>query len=772
MGGLVARSYIQGLQYDSDQGWHVDREKYGQDISKLLMLGTPNHGAFIAFRIFYADVRDEEATIFGRINADDGAPAYAQMTPGSDFMYQLNSVPPEPLYNEAETARTYLVVAGTDEGRPDAHDEINGQQDGFVAISSASMLDDGVPLTTIDLRHSHVKYALANDETTSAEAIAFLKGDNYTPSLEKPQSGNITSENEGILTLRLNVDGVENWSIDQDKKRLLVRSFGDNIGVFNNSEAGITYDYSGRLQRIEDRSEKENRFFYINGFNLNDIGLGAPSSEQYNMYLCSSVDSDQCSPYGVFRSIPFKGLQSTMAEINLSKGQLAILNSANFIVDCTVAECEQSQSTIASKSVSSSQYRVDAATEEVVFHLTSPDGFDASDMDLVTPGGQRISPSDAQSDPNLEFLEDPETGFAFYYVNNPARGVWQVEYNASIANANLAAPVLGTVNLDVTFARERYNVGQLVEFDVALSGTALTGPEAEASLTVVTDDDQVVDLGPVPLGEGSQGTWRGDFTATQAGRYRLTIDVEGTLESEPVSRRTFATVAISDDSPASCVASGFTESLNNEARRIEIAINDPEGIDTFSFVGPDPNSDGVLPFLQNLNVQLISADGAGVERVIQDANNPNYDVYWQSTDAENPPRQVTMHLTQADPEIPEAGYFLQVVNGCGTKTIIDPPRDFAVQTPESFALDSNYPNPFSGATTIQFALPQSEQVEVTVYDALGRRVATLVDQELPAGRHEVTWDGRTLSSPLSSGVYFYRLQAGDFTATRRMTLVR
>ena len=773
-GGLVARAYIQGIIYDDEQEEYTQGE-YGQNISKLLMVGTPNHGAFIAFRIFYANVPDEVTPFFGRINADDGAPAYAQMTPGSDFMYQLNSASPEPLYSGAETAHTYLVVAGTDEGGVDAHDEIDGQQDGFVAVSSASMLDDGIPITTINLSHSPVKYALANDELISDGALAFLTGDSYSPPLEKPQSG-ITSENEGILTLQFGSDQ-EGWLSNLSLDLLGVFSSGNRFEIYKYDPFGVVSEKAifELLLKIQDSSETEGRFFYATEeVGPNDIGLEASNSGVYDFYLCRGAGSVGCFPYGVFRSIPFEGLRTTMAQISLSPGQLVILNTEVSIPfdDCQDPECEPNQSVIASKSVSSSRYRIDAATEEIVFHLTSPDGFDASDMELVTPGGQRISPSDAQSDPNLEFLEDPETGFAFYYVNNPERGVWQVEYNASIANVNLAAPVLGTVKLDVNFARERYNVGQLVEFAVSLSGTTLTSPDAEVSLTVVTDDEQVVDLGTVPLSEVSQGTWRGDFTATQSGSYRLAVDVEGALDSESVSRRTFATVQVNGSSSGTCLASDFSESLNNEARRVEIVINDPEGIDTFSFVGPDPNSDGVQPYLENLNVQLVSADGAGVERVIQDANDPNYDIFWQAIDAESPPKQVAMHLTQADPEIPEAGYFLQVVNTCGTKTIIDPHRDFAVQAPESFALDSNYPNPFSGTTTIQFALPQSEQVELTVYDALGRRVATLVDQELPAGRHQVTWDGRTLSSPLSSGVYFYRLRAGDFTATRRMTLVR
>lgn len=98
--------------------------------------------------------------------------------------------------------------------------------------------------------------------------------------------------------------------------------------------------------------------------------------------------------------------------------------------------------------------------------------------------------------------------------------------------------------------------------------------------------------------------------------------------------------------------------------------------------------------------------------------------------------------------------------------------------PVSFALRQNYPNPFwSGATSrsagnpvtsIQFAVPSAQFVSLKVYDMLGKEVATLVDEKKPAGHYHVVFDARNLPS----GIYFYRLRAGDFAATRKMLLVR
>ena len=91
-------------------------------------------------------------------------------------------------------------------------------------------------------------------------------------------------------------------------------------------------------------------------------------------------------------------------------------------------------------------------------------------------------------------------------------------------------------------------------------------------------------------------------------------------------------------------------------------------------------------------------------------------------------------------------------------------QNIASTLPTEYALFQNYPNPFNPSTTIRFALPTETYVCVTVFNVLGQVVATLVDEKLPAGYHQVTWD--TKNHP--SGVYFYRLQTKDFTHTLKL----
>jgi hypothetical protein len=104
--------------------------------------------------------------------------------------------------------------------------------------------------------------------------------------------------------------------------------------------------------------------------------------------------------------------------------------------------------------------------------------------------------------------------------------------------------------------------------------------------------------------------------------------------------------------------------------------------------------------------------------------------------------------------------------------------DVTVDAPTKFSLEQNYPNPFNPVTKIKYEIPgqarnDNTQVTLKVYDILGNEVATLVNEQKPAGTYEVEFNVAQVSRPeLSSGIYFYQLKAGSFVETKKMVLLR
>ena len=108
--------------------------------------------------------------------------------------------------------------------------------------------------------------------------------------------------------------------------------------------------------------------------------------------------------------------------------------------------------------------------------------------------------------------------------------------------------------------------------------------------------------------------------------------------------------------------------------------------------------------------------------------------------------------------------------------ITDVDNENTLTTTEYYSLEQNYPNPFNPSTKIKYTIPsviasetkQTQMVSLKVYDVLGNEVATLVNEEKPAGNYEVQFD----ASGLASEIYFYKLRAGSFVETKKMILIK
>jgi len=119
-------------------------------------------------------------------------------------------------------------------------------------------------------------------------------------------------------------------------------------------------------------------------------------------------------------------------------------------------------------------------------------------------------------------------------------------------------------------------------------------------------------------------------------------------------------------------------------------------------------------------------------------------------------------------------YDLRDKNGAILSSgVIEHRLEITSSIPGEYSLKNNYPNPFNPATTIEFDIPVSGKVILKIFNLLGEEITTLVEEEFEAGRHSVKWEGLNNAKELvSSGVYFYSIKAGSFSAVKKMILIR
>ncbi|MFH0990818.1 MAG: cytochrome c3 family protein [bacterium] len=163
--------------------------------------------------------------------------------------------------------------------------------------------------------------------------------------------------------------------------------------------------------------------------------------------------------------------------------------------------------------------------------------------------------------------------------------------------------------------------------------------------------------------------------------------------------------------------------------------------------------------------------------VIYRGTNANFDPATSSPIADN-----VKDLTYIDKLVQTGSYVYKIkaVDNAGNQSayttsgaVLTGVSDLEQGIPTEFALNQNYPNPFNPSTQISFALPKESQVKVTIYSINGNKIATLIDDHMTAGYKNVVWNGKdSRGNIVSSGVYLYRIEAGDFAASKKMMLMK
>ena len=196
-------------------------------------------------------------------------------------------------------------------------------------------------------------------------------------------------------------------------------------------------------------------------------------------------------------------------------------------------------------------------------------------------------------------------------------------------------------------------------------------------------------------------------------------------------------------------------------------------------------TDGLEPFAR----QAGNAHGVAFGGV--DAVTGHITILYSDSDLESPEQELFLRVHQFDDSamqwvliggsvdtshnevrsgIREPGVYALFTTSVSTGSIDDPgPKTL----PKRFELSQNYPNPFNPSTTIAFELPTKGHVELTIFNILGEKVTTLVNQVLPAGRHSVEWNATDVRGrSVASGVYLYRIKSGETVISKKMMLVK
>ena len=166
----------------------------------------------------------------------------------------------------------------------------------------------------------------------------------------------------------------------------------------------------------------------------------------------------------------------------------------------------------------------------------------------------------------------------------------------------------------------------------------------------------------------------------------------------------------------------------------------------------------------------LAAGSGTVANLVFEVNDPTVDVInLEAIERENPHHSLTFIYSHRDDESVQ---FVRSVPEFGSATVALS-NTTSDNLPTTFGLEQNYPNPFNPTTQIEFSLPVASNVDLTVFNVLGQEVKSVFSGEMPAGNHTVTWDGTSgTGNSVSSGVYFYRLEAGNFVETKKMMLLK
>jgi hypothetical protein len=321
-------------------------------------------------------------------------------------------------------------------------------------------------------------------------------------------------------------------------------------------------------------------YFSMNTYGLNHIGFGFPDGTYRLIFRREIYGWDAFTYKTVKDALEFKNRRTTMADVEFTRGERAILGAVNY--KKTVQDKKRTPGV--------ETYSIDSSINEMVFMLNPETGsLENHNMRLITPGGIQIDPAYAQNHVDMDFQENIADGFAFFYVNNPEPGQWQLTYNPALT-VKSAAPVIGDLDVQAVIPDAEYDIDDTVPVEVLIPGqTACASPAISATLYFSSNDGETwANAGAVALAPKLEGTgYDGFFKPSGKGVYRVAVSFECAVQSETVTRETEAVIR-ADDYAGDVDHSGTIDLADAIYSLMVSSGNAPDGF----YSNADVNSDG------------------------------------------------------------------------------------------------------------------------------------------------------------------------------------
>ncbi|MCW8818106.1 MAG: T9SS type A sorting domain-containing protein, partial [Ignavibacteriaceae bacterium] len=200
--------------------------------------------------------------------------------------------------------------------------------------------------------------------------------------------------------------------------------------------------------------------------------------------------------------------------------------------------------------------------------------------------------------------------------------------------------------------------------------------------------------------------------------------------------------------------------LDNWLNFSSVTVQSPNGGEVW-IVGETEDITWAAVNINDVNIELSTDNGANWSTIV--ASTPNTGTYSWNVTAQDSSDECMIRITNVDD-----GTVYDVSDDVFTIDILSSLEEKLPGIPSEFGLTQNYPNPFNPVTFIKYEVPKTSPVLIKIYDITGREVAVLVNEVREPGIYQVSFDSKNLAS----GVYFYKMVAGDFTSVKKMNLLK